>query len=169
MFIRWWCSIQCNQKSDYARYSPTYILLHSFFILLWLTTTTAGEVTTVNRSLLAYTAARDYRPNGIVMNHEENVFFVANGDSHAICKVTSSGIEISHSCHTLNVLNHHQGTVSVFAGSGQRGKGDGIGTKASFNNPRWLAIDQVTGSLFVSDYYNHRIRKITPEGEFAFA
>ena len=59
----------------------------------------------------------------------------------------------------------HAGTVSAFAGSGQPGRSDGVGSSASFNNPRGIAIDQQTGNIFVSDYSNHSIRKITPQGE----
>ena len=56
------------------------------------------------------------------------------------------------------------GTVSPFAGSAKIGNADGIGTHASFNHPRGLAIDQQTGNLFVCDHDNHLIRRITPEG-----
>ena len=58
----------------------------------------------------------------------------------------------------------HAGTVSAFAGSGQRGSSNGVGSSASFNNPRGITIDQQTGNVFVSDYSNHSIRKITPQG-----
>ena len=99
------------------------------------------------------------------MNHENNAFFGVNYQNNTIFKITSSGMETSHSLSNLIVLTHHQGVVSVFAGSGQQGSNDGIGTKASFWQPRWLAIERHTGNLFVSDYGNGTIRKITPEGE----
>ena len=67
----------------------------------------------------------------------------------------------------LIVLTHCQGAVSVFAGS-EQGSCDGIGTKSNFNGPTWLAVDQETDNLFVSDTDNHTIRRITPQGEFAF-
>ena len=54
----------------------------------------------------------------------------------------------------------------MFAGSGQLGSEDGVGRKASFCFPNGLAIDQATGTLFVSDS-STRIRKITRGGEFA--
>ena len=56
----------------------------------------------------------------------------------------------------------------MFAGSGQEGRHDGVDTQSRFNCPIGLAIDQETGSLFVSDSNNHTIRKITPRGELAF-
>ena len=54
----------------------------------------------------------------------------------------------------------------MFAGSGQLGNEDGVGRKASFVHPSGLAIDQDSGTLFVSDCLSI-IRKITREGEFA--
>ena len=100
------------------------------------------------------------------MNHKERVFFVANCYSHTIFIVTSSGMSINHSSIILIVLIHCQGTVSVFAGCLRSGSDDGVGRKASFISPSWLAIDQETGTLFVNDC-NTKIRKITREGEFA--
>ena len=58
--------------------------------------------------------------------------------------------------------------MSTFAGSGKKGSDDGTGAKASFDQPRWLAIEQDTGNLFVSDSGNGTIRKITPQGELNF-
>ena len=54
--------------------------------------------------------------------------------------------------------------ISVLAGSGGGASNDGIGTNASFHYPRGLAIDQQSGILYVSDFFSHTIRKITPQG-----
>ena len=59
-------------------------------------------------------------------------------------------------------------TVSIIttaAGNGTAGfTGDGgLATAASFNFPRGPAIDS-SGNLYISDYNNHRVRKITPGG-----
>jgi NHL repeat len=58
----------------------------------------------------------------------------------------------------------------VFAGIREKsGTGDGMGKKARFNFPFGIAIDQQTGTLFISDFHNHNIRKITPQGNFFFS
>lgn len=55
------------------------------------------------------------------------------------------------------------GMVSTLAGSGVQGAIDGIGSSASFNNPAGLKID-VSGIIYVGDYGNNKIRKITTRG-----
>jgi hypothetical protein len=46
----------------------------------------------------------------------------------------------------------------------QPGSADGKLTAARFNQPSGISVDKI-GNLFVSDYYNHTIRKISPLGE----
>lgn len=83
-------------------------------------------------------------PTGICTDFNGN-FFVADFLNHTIRKVDSDGI------------------VTTFAGSGQPGFADGFSGKAQFNFPRGIAIDGY-GNLFVGDSWNHRIRKIVPDG-----
>ncbi|WP_188597675.1 MBG domain-containing protein, partial [Polaribacter pacificus] len=53
-------------------------------------------------------------------------------------------------------------TVSTFAG-GSWGNTDGTGTAAKFKYPSGVAVDD-SGNVYVADYNNNLIRKISPEG-----
>ena len=83
---------------------------------------------------------------GIAFDAVGNMYFCELG-TNCIKKMTTSG------------------TVSIFAGSntGASGYADGAGTTASFNIPKGLTIDKA-GNLYVADYGNNRIRKITAAG-----
>jgi hypothetical protein len=57
------------------------------------------------------------------------------------------------------------GVVSTFAGmAGVGGSQDGVGSEARFYLPIGITIDSA-GGLFVVDYGNDTIRKITPAAE----
>lgn len=56
-----------------------------------------------------------------------------------------------------------QAQVSTLAGSAAAGFADGTGDAAQFNLPDGIAVDD-SGYVYVADYYNNRIRKITPAG-----
>lgn len=60
-------------------------------------------------------------------------------------------------------------TVQTFAGSGFSGYVNGVGQQTMFKDPTWVVADS-RSNLFVWDYGNSQIRKITPVGEVsAFA
>ena len=72
--------------------------------------------------------------------------FVADTANHTIRKITSDG------------------NVTTFAGApGQAGSTDGNGTAARFDQPIGIAVDS-TGTVYVADYGNSTIRRISPSG-----
>ena len=75
----------------------------------------------------------------------EGTLYVADRENHCIRKVSPSG------------------AVTTLAGSGGPGFTDGVGAAASFNYLSGLAIDG-EGTLYVADWENHRIRKVSPSG-----
>ncbi len=83
-------------------------------------------------------------PTGVAVDSFGNIFVVDKGN-HKIRKITPSG------------------ATSTFAGSGVQGAIDALGTLATFNNPSGIAVD-ATGNIFVADYSNHKIRKISTTG-----
>jgi sugar lactone lactonase YvrE len=64
--------------------------------------------------------------------------------------------------HKIKVIEP-AGVVSTFAGSGLPGSRDAIGTSASFNYPTGVALDDQR-NIYVADWGNHTIRKITQAG-----
>ncbi|MFD5949744.1 RICIN domain-containing protein, partial [Streptomyces collinus] len=57
------------------------------------------------------------------------------------------------------------GTISTLAGSGTAGFGgdDGPAASAKLNLPLGVVVDS-SGTLYISDYHNHRVRKVTADG-----
>ena len=99
------------------------------------------------------TSAELYNPWGITIDNTGNLYIADRGTSR-IRKVNTTGI------------------ISTIAGNGRLGYyGDGgLATAAQINLPTGVAIDNVTGDLYISTYYSYtnnnsnRIRKIDTNG-----
>ena len=89
------------------------------------------------------TAARFNKPFGVATDASGNVYVADAGNNH-IRKITPAGL------------------VSTFAGTGVAGAANGPDT-ATFNSPLGVALDG-SGNVYVADYENNLIRKITPAG-----
>ena len=90
-------------------------------------------------------SARFNAPEGIAIDSVGNLF-VADTNNSTIRKITAAG------------------AVSTFAGvAGQTGTADGPGGSARFNGPYAVAVDGA-GNVYVSDFFNSTIRKITAGG-----
>ena len=85
-------------------------------------------------------------PEGVAVDGGGNIL-VADTDAGRIRRVTPGG----------QVTTLAGGKVGVFDFA------DGIGREAAFHYPTGIAIDD-SGSAYVADSWNDRIRKVTPEG-----
>jgi NHL repeat len=90
-------------------------------------------------------AARFNSPEGIATDSAGNIY-VGDTDNHTIRKITPAGV------------------VTTLAGSpGSHGSNDGTGSAARFDFPSGVATDSA-GNVYVADYGNNAIRKVTPTG-----
>ncbi|MBI4662405.1 MAG: chitobiase/beta-hexosaminidase C-terminal domain-containing protein [Verrucomicrobia bacterium] len=64
--------------------------------------------------------------------------------------------------HTIRIISP-AGEVTTFVGDGTARYNDGKGKEAQLNQPAGLAIDR-TGTIYLTEWGSHRIRKITPGG-----
>jgi trimeric autotransporter adhesin len=92
----------------------------------------------------AATSAELYDAPGVAVDGAGNIY-IADYDNNRIRKVTVS-----------------TGIISTVAGNGTAGySGDGgAAINAELDNPSGVAVDGA-GNIYIADYYNHRIRKVT--------
>ncbi|MGZ3427220.1 MAG: SMP-30/gluconolactonase/LRE family protein, partial [Polyangia bacterium] len=103
--------------------------------------TVAGEQGSQNEQDGTRSQAQFNQPEGIAADASGNVW------------VTDAGAG------TIRRIVVATGAVTTFAGTGDNGFADAIGTNAQFNQPRGIVADGA-GNLYVSDANNQLIRKI---------
>lgn len=89
-------------------------------------------------------AAQFNTPLGVTCDATNNVY-VADFNNQRIRRITPAGV------------------VTTLAGNALQGSVDAVGTNASFNNPEGISID-AQGNLYVADFFNRKIRRVTPTG-----
>ena len=111
-----------------------------------LVTTFAGSVAGVKTDSVGRLNARFQTPKGIVADRAGN-FYVANRDYIAKIDMAKDSVFILAGS---DVVSSYLDTI--------------IGTEAFFDDPKDIAIDNF-GNIYVADFNNHNIRKVSPSGE----
>ncbi|WP_165395747.1 RICIN domain-containing protein [Streptomyces albidoflavus] len=121
-----------------------------------------GEETTPTISTVVGTGAAGFKgegepaataqvngPYGVTVDDTGTLYF-SDYHNHRVRKVTTDG------------------RVSTVAGTGRAGAGGdgGPALSAQLNCPREVAVD-ASGTVYVADCENHRVRKITPDGQIS--
>jgi len=108
-------------------------------------TTIAGLATNFGSFDGVGSSARFASIRGVAVDAAKNIY-VADAAMHTIRKISSAGV------------------VSTLAGlAGKTGSSDGTNSNARFNRPSGVAVDSV-GNVYVADFVNQTIRRVTSEG-----
>jgi hypothetical protein len=106
--------------------------------------TLAGSAGTTGNVDGTGSAARFSDPENLTLG-PDGIIYVADGQGNTVRKVTPAGV------------------VTTLAGSTTAGSTDGTGSAARFNLLAGIAVDSAL-NVYVGDYLNNTIRKITPAG-----
>jgi len=109
---------------------------------------TAGDVVGINSVPVANVGTsckfRFLSASGICVD-KSGIVYVADTDNQKIKKILPGG-------------------VVVFLAGSTAGMADGLGSAARFDHPCGICVDN-TGMLYVTDWYNYRIRKVNQNGQ----
>jgi sugar lactone lactonase YvrE len=119
-------------------------------------------------------AIRQISPSGVVSTPTGKDFFSwpsgVTKDSSGNLYVTDTSVQTNPAVIAIGAGGNQiykvspSGQITPFAGSTTHGNTNGNGANASFNAPTGIVMD-ANGNLFVADYFNNEIRKITPSGD----
>lgn len=101
-----------------------------------------------------------YAGNGTVGSTDGNISIAKFSSPNSICRDKSGNIYISDGGNNRIRKITPNGTVSTYAGSGSNGFLDGPKATAQFSGSFGLCMDD-SGNIYVADFTNQRIRKIT--------
>lgn len=110
------------------------------------TVTTYAGISGVQGSMDGPAATATFKLSQSIAIDASGNIYVADAYNNKIRKISSNGV------------------VSTVAGSGLQGDADGVGAVASFHSPNGVAVD-ANDNVYVADYWNHKIRMITPGGK----
>ncbi|MDX2128144.1 MAG: NHL repeat-containing protein [Chloroherpetonaceae bacterium] len=127
----------CNQPVTFEQ--PVFCLGDSNYVA----STVAGNGTLgfVNG---AVENASFNNPYGITIGND-GVIYVSDNGNHVIRKILPTGV------------------VQTLSGNGSSGSQNGLPDSTRFNSPIRLAVDSL-GNVYVADFNNNVIRKVTPDG-----
>ncbi|HXD92422.1 MAG TPA: T9SS type A sorting domain-containing protein [Bacteroidia bacterium] len=114
------------------------------------------DITTLKVTTIAGNGVAGYQDGSCAtakFNYPEGVFY-KNGNLYV-------GDNINNVIRKIDLTNN---IVSTVAGSGSQGYQDGAANQAKFYQPKYLIVDN-SNNVFVADYENHCIRKITSSGQ----